>query len=206
MVSQRVLATGFSVVLPKSLTARHRSRRGGRSRWNRAGRARRSRMRNSPCCTRPWSLQGLSLRARGDRPPAVVPALASRIISSRSQERHRRPGRRGCRPRAAHLAFPHRLNHPRLVPGIFFPDECAQYIMSVGRKTVDPECPLTNGTSARELTCATQHEAVGSHFVALATYLGHKDITNIYWYLEATPELMSKIAAAAEALIAGEAA
>jgi hypothetical protein len=50
-----------------------------------------------------------------------------------------------------------------------------------------------------------QREAVASHFVALATYLGHTDITNTYWYLEATPELMTKIAATAEALIAGEA-
>jgi len=63
----------------------------------------------------------------------------------------------------------------------------------------------TFATRALE-ACATHHEAVGRHFVALATYLGHKDITNTYWYLEATPELMSKIAAAAEALIAGEAA
>jgi integrase len=54
-------------------------------------------------------------------------------------------------------------------------------------------------------TCATQREAVGSHFVALATYLGHAAITSTYWYLEATPELMTQIAAAAEALIAGEA-
>ncbi len=63
----------------------------------------------------------------------------------------------------------------------------------------------TFATRALE-ACAMQHEAVGRHFVALSTYLGHKDITNTYWYLEATPELMSKIAAAAEALIAGEAA
>ena len=37
-----------------------------------------------------------------------------------------------------------------------------------------------------------------------ATYMGHADIANTYWYLEATPELMTGIAAAAEALIAGE--
>jgi integrase/recombinase XerD len=52
--------------------------------------------------------------------------------------------------------------------------------------------------------CSTRREAVARHFVALATYLGHADITNTYWYLEATPELMTGIAAAAEALIAGE--
>jgi integrase/recombinase XerD len=52
--------------------------------------------------------------------------------------------------------------------------------------------------------CSTRREAVARHFVALATYLGHSDITHTYWYLEATPELMTDIAAAAEALIAGE--
>jgi len=39
----------------------------------------------------------------------------------------------------------------------------------------------------------------------LATYMGHTDIACTYWYLQATPELMTDIAAAAEALIAGEA-
>jgi integrase/recombinase XerD len=52
--------------------------------------------------------------------------------------------------------------------------------------------------------CSTNREAVARHFVALATYLGHTDIVHTYWYLEATPELMTGIAAAAEALLAGE--
>ena len=52
--------------------------------------------------------------------------------------------------------------------------------------------------------CSTRREAVARHFVALATYMGHTDIAHTYWYLEATPELMVGIAAAAEALIAGE--
>lgn len=51
--------------------------------------------------------------------------------------------------------------------------------------------------------CSTRREAVSRHVVALATYLGHTDIVHTYWYLEATPELMTDIAAAAEALIAG---
>jgi integrase/recombinase XerD len=54
--------------------------------------------------------------------------------------------------------------------------------------------------------CSTQREAVARHFVALATYLGHADIANTYWYLEATPELMRDIAVAAETLINGEGA
>jgi integrase/recombinase XerD len=52
--------------------------------------------------------------------------------------------------------------------------------------------------------CNTERDAVARHFVALATYLGHVDIKHTYWYLQATPELMTDIAAAAEALIMGE--
>lgn len=54
--------------------------------------------------------------------------------------------------------------------------------------------------------CSTERDAVARHFVALATYMGHADIAHTYWYLQATPELMTDIAAAAEALIAGAAA
>jgi len=52
--------------------------------------------------------------------------------------------------------------------------------------------------------CATRREAVARHFLALATYLGHADIVDTYWYLEATPELLADIAAAAEATFAKE--
>jgi integrase/recombinase XerD len=52
--------------------------------------------------------------------------------------------------------------------------------------------------------CSTQREAIARHFVALSTYMGHTNIANTYWYLEATPELMTDIAVAAEALIARE--
>lgn len=48
--------------------------------------------------------------------------------------------------------------------------------------------------------CPTDRAAVARHFVALATYLGHTDITHTYWYLEATPELMTGLADAAETL------
>lgn len=54
--------------------------------------------------------------------------------------------------------------------------------------------------------CPTRRGAVARHFVALATYMGHADIAHTYWYLEATPELMADIAAAGEALMAGEGA
>ena len=53
--------------------------------------------------------------------------------------------------------------------------------------------------------CATGRTEVARDFVALSTYLGHSDIKHTYWYLEATPNLMTDISAAAEALVAGEA-
>jgi integrase/recombinase XerD len=52
--------------------------------------------------------------------------------------------------------------------------------------------------------CSMQREGVARHFVALSTYLGHTNIRNTYWYLDATPELMTDMAVAAEALITGE--
>ena len=46
--------------------------------------------------------------------------------------------------------------------------------------------------------CSTRRDAIARHFVALVTYMGHSDIRHTYWYLQATPELMTDIAAAAE--------
>jgi integrase len=60
----------------------------------------------------------------------------------------------------------------------------------------------TMATRALE-RCSTERRAVSRHFVALSTYLGHVDIKQTYWYLQATPELMSDIAAAAETFANG---
>lgn len=49
--------------------------------------------------------------------------------------------------------------------------------------------------------CGAERGVVARHFVALSTYLGHADIRNTYWYLEATPEMMTDIASAAEMLV-----
>ena len=48
--------------------------------------------------------------------------------------------------------------------------------------------------------CGADRSAVARHFVALSTYLGHVSIHNTYWYLQATPEMMADIAAAAVTL------
>ena len=50
--------------------------------------------------------------------------------------------------------------------------------------------------------CSTRRESISRHFVSLATYMGHTDIVHTYWYLEATPELMTDFATAAEAPVA----
>jgi integrase len=44
---------------------------------------------------------------------------------------------------------------------------------------------------------------IGQHMVALATYLGHVNIYATYWYLEATAELLTDIAAAGENFMSG---
>ena len=60
----------------------------------------------------------------------------------------------------------------------------------------------TFATRALE-SCPGERRAVARHFVALSTYLGHVDIKQTYWYLEATPDLMTDIASAGEALVGG---
>jgi integrase/recombinase XerD len=52
--------------------------------------------------------------------------------------------------------------------------------------------------------CAHDRMAVAHHMAALSTYLGHADVANTYWYLEATPVLMHGIAEASERLFDGE--
>ncbi|MEO4045231.1 tyrosine-type recombinase/integrase [Hoeflea sp. CAU 1731] len=54
--------------------------------------------------------------------------------------------------------------------------------------------------------CGNNPQAVLRHMKALSTYLGHVDIANTYWYLEATPVLLKMIAATAEETWIGGAA
>lgn len=52
--------------------------------------------------------------------------------------------------------------------------------------------------------CPSDRRAVYRHIVALSTYLGHAHVTDTYWYLQATPILMTQIADAGEALQQGD--
>ena len=49
----------------------------------------------------------------------------------------------------------------------------------------------------------TGRQRIGQAMRALATYLGHVSIASTYWYLEATPELLTDVAAAGERFVDG---
>jgi len=52
--------------------------------------------------------------------------------------------------------------------------------------------------------CEGDARAVARQATALSTYLGHAHVSDTYWYLQATPLLMSQIAEAGETLLRGE--
>jgi integrase/recombinase XerD len=52
-------------------------------------------------------------------------------------------------------------------------------------------------------SCPRNREAISHHMASLSAYLGHADIENTYWYIEATPVLLREIAAAGEQLFLG---
>jgi integrase len=54
---------------------------------------------------------------------------------------------------------------------------------------------LTNGPE--------NYEGISRHMLALTTYLGHSDVRNSYWYLEATPKLFARIAERCEDFVNG---
>jgi integrase len=48
--------------------------------------------------------------------------------------------------------------------------------------------------------CAGDRKAVARHMLALSTYLGHSRLSNTYWYLQATPQLLADVARQSELL------
>ena len=59
---------------------------------------------------------------------------------------------------------------------------------------------LRHGFATRSVERVIQadRKSVDRHMLALSTYLGHSNLANTYWYLEATPVLLQTIADAAE--------
>lgn len=51
--------------------------------------------------------------------------------------------------------------------------------------------------------CPEGRDNVGRHLLALSTYMGHRHVSDTYWYLEATPHLMNDIAKACESFLTG---
>lgn len=63
---------------------------------------------------------------------------------------------------------------------------------------------LRHTTTVRALeTCPP--DQVANHMLALSTYLGHSRLANTYWYIHATPQLMTGIADACRDHLGGEA-
>jgi integrase/recombinase XerD len=54
--------------------------------------------------------------------------------------------------------------------------------------------------------CGNDPQAIQRHMLAMSTYLGHAEVANTYWYLEATPVLLRTIASASEGAFVGGAA
>lgn len=52
--------------------------------------------------------------------------------------------------------------------------------------------------------CPDGRDRISQHMLALSTYLGHAHTADTYWYLEASPQLMTDIAGACENLIKGQ--
>ncbi len=52
--------------------------------------------------------------------------------------------------------------------------------------------------SALEGTVSGDRKGIGWHMLALSTNLGHSDASNTYWYLAATPVLLTQVSAETE--------
>jgi integrase/recombinase XerD len=75
-------------------------------------------------------------------------------------------------------------------------------LLSTGRRPRLHEMRHTFAVRALE-TSPAGRQRIGQHMLALATYLGHANIYDTYWYLETTPELLRDIASAGEAFFCG---
>lgn len=51
--------------------------------------------------------------------------------------------------------------------------------------------------------CPDNRDQITKHILALSTYLGHSKVSDTYWYLEATPDLLRSIAERCESFVKG---
>jgi hypothetical protein len=52
-------------------------------------------------------------------------------------------------------------------------------------------------------SCPDGRDRITKHMLALSTYLGHTRVFDTYWYLEATPHLMTNISECCESFVKG---
>lgn len=52
-------------------------------------------------------------------------------------------------------------------------------------------------------SCPDGRDSITKHMLALSTYLGHSKVSDTYWYLEATPDLMRNISECCESFAIG---
>jgi integrase/recombinase XerD len=52
--------------------------------------------------------------------------------------------------------------------------------------------------------CQDDRDHITKHMLGLSTYLGHANVANTYWYLQATPELMTDISEVCERFVMGD--
>lgn len=62
---------------------------------------------------------------------------------------------------------------------------------------------LRHTFAVRALESCVDPRLVAQHQLALSTYLGHNSVASTYWYLEATPQLLTSIARGAERFVDG---
>lgn len=63
---------------------------------------------------------------------------------------------------------------------------------------------LRHSYATRSLQASPEgRDGISRHMLALSTYLGHSSISNTYWYLEATPQLLAQISNEAEGFVCG---
>lgn len=62
---------------------------------------------------------------------------------------------------------------------------------------------LRHTFAVRALESCVDLRSIAKHQLALSTYLGHASVASTYWYLEATPHLLSSISIGAERFVEG---
>lgn len=62
---------------------------------------------------------------------------------------------------------------------------------------------LRHSFAVRALESCVDPRSVAKHQLALSTYLGHSSVASTYWYLEATPHLLSAISRGSERFVEG---